>query len=82
MYTMKTCKYCALAKQLFAEYGVTPIEIVVDADVTKMSELVNEMVERTGKRSVPQIFIGERYVGGYEDLQALHTSGELISLVS
>ncbi len=81
MYTMKTCKYCALAKQIFSEYGVTPNEIVVDADPAKMPELVSEMVERTGKRSVPQIFIEERYVGGYEDLQALYRSRELTVLL-
>jgi glutaredoxin 3 len=66
-----------MAKRLLAARGVTPREIAIDGD----EERRNEMLERTGRRSVPQIFIGERHVGGYDDLAALDHAGGLQALL-
>ncbi len=82
MYTMSTCSYCKLAKELLSEYGVTPEEIVINADPTKLQELITEMQEKTGLRTVPQIFINDHHVGGYDNLKALHDSGELKTLLA
>jgi glutaredoxin 3 len=77
MYTSSQCGYCQMAKRLLAQRGVVPHEINVDADTARRAE----MVLRSGHRSVPQIFIGERHVGGYEDLAALERSGQLDALL-
>ena len=78
IYTTRTCLYCMQAKKLIEGYGVTPTEHHVDTDVEKRME----MVERSGARSVPQIFIGEQHVGGYDDLKKLHDTGALASLLT
>lgn len=79
LYTTHTCVYCTRAKVLLTEYGVTtPVEFYVDTDSEKRAE----MIERTGERSVPQIFIGETYVGGFDALQALHHKKALKALLS
>lgn len=77
MYTTGHCPYCTMAKRLLAARGVTPREIGIDGDDARRTE----MVERTGRRSVPQIFIGERHVGGYDDLAALDRAGQLQPLL-
>ncbi len=78
IYTTGTCQYCKKAKELLAsEYQVTPHEIRVDGDMEKLKE----MMDKTQKSSVPQIFIGETYVGGFDTLKELHTNGELITLL-
>lgn len=78
MYASPFCGYCSAAKRLLAEKGVEYTEI----DVVAEPERRVEMIERTGRRTVPQIFIGPRHVGGYEDLKALDASGELDALLS
>jgi glutaredoxin 3 len=65
--------YCSSAKNLLDTYGVIPEEIRVDQDPAKMQE----MRERTGMMSVPQIYIGDEHVGGFTDLKALHDAGTL-----
>lgn len=77
MYTTRQCPYCVMAKRLLSARGVTPVEIGIDGD----DERRTEMLERTGRRSVPQIFIGERHVGGYDDLAALDHAGALQALL-
>lgn len=78
MYASPFCGYCSAAKWLLAEKGVEYTEI----DVVAEPERRVEMIERSGRRTVPQIFIGARHVGGYDDLKALDASGELDALLS
>lgn len=73
MYTTDWCPYCQRAKGLLAKKGLAFQEINVD-EVPGMRE---EMVARSGRRTVPQIFIGEKHVGGCDDLFALESGGEL-----
>ena len=78
MYTTAVCPYCIRAKQLLAARGVTQIEEVrVDLE----PERREEMMQRTGRRTVPQIFIGDTHVGGCDDLVALDSRGGLLPLL-
>ncbi len=77
IYSSNSCGYCTMAKRLLAQRGVTPAEINVDHDPAQRSA----MAARTGRRTVPQIYIGERHVGGFDDLVALERSGELAALL-
>lgn len=78
MYSTQVCPYCRMAEKLLASKGVTQIEkVLIDMDPEKRSE----MMTRTGKRTVPQIYIGETYVGGFDDLSALDKAGKLDSLL-
>lgn len=78
MYATGTCPFCIRAKQLLKARGVSAIdEIRVDLDPAQRTA----MTERTGRRTVPQIYIGERHVGGYDDLAALDASGQLQPLL-
>lgn len=78
MYCTAMCGYCQMAERLLRQRGVSEIEKVrVDLDPQRRVE----MVERTGRRTVPQIFIGERHVGGFDELSALDRSGELLPLL-
>jgi glutaredoxin 3 len=78
MYTTATCPYCLNAERLLRNKGVEDIEKVrVDLDPQRRLE----MMEKTGRRTVPQIWIGERHVGGFDDLRALDVAGELDSLL-
>lgn len=78
MYSTAVCPYCVRAEQLLRARGVSEIEKVrVDLD----PERRNEMMERTGRRTVPQIYIGDRHVGGCDDLIALDQAGELLALI-
>lgn len=78
MYTNSWCPYCAAARGLLDGRGVPFREIDVEAD----TETRQEMVARSGRRTVPQIFIGDRHVGGYDDLAALERSGKLDELLT
>ncbi|HEX5066779.1 MAG TPA: glutaredoxin 3 [Myxococcota bacterium] len=77
MYTTQWCPYCRNAKALLARKGQKWEEIDVEAEPARR----REMVERSGRTSVPQIWIGERHVGGCDDLIALERSGELDALL-
>jgi glutaredoxin 3 len=78
MYTTQVCPYCVRAKALLKQRGVAAIdEIRVDMDPSARSR----MVELTGRRTVPQIFIGETHVGGCDDLFALDQRGGLMPLL-
>lgn len=79
MYTSAYCPYCTNAERLLNSKGVTDIEkIQIDTD----PELKIAMMEKTGRRTVPQIYIGERHIGGFDDLRALDLAGGLDQLLS
>ena len=77
IYTTRVCGYCVAAKRLLAARQIPYEEIDVTGDDAKRAWLV----ETTGLRTVPQIFIGERHVGGSDDLDALEAAGELDALL-
>jgi glutaredoxin 3 len=78
MYTTLVCPYCQRAKALLTQRGVAAIdEIRVDLDATQR----DKMIEITGRRTVPQIFIGNTHVGGCDDLIALDQRGGLMPLL-
>lgn len=78
MYTTAVCPYCIRAKQILKAKGVENIqEIRIDSDPAARSA----MMERTGRRTVPQIFIGDTHVGGCDDLMALDSRGALAPLL-
>ena len=79
MFTTQVCPYCIRAKQLLKQRGVEAIdEIRVDLDPSQRAK----MIEETGRRTVPQIFIGETWVGGCDDLIALDQKGGLVPLLA
>jgi glutaredoxin 3 len=79
MYCTAYCPYCIHAERLLGRKGVTAIDkIRIDEDPTRRAE----MMARTGRRTVPQIYIGERHVGGYDDLVALDRAGGLDPLLA
>ena len=78
MYTTAVCPYCIRAKQILKARGVEQIEeIRIDVDPTARAH----MMEVTGRRTVPQIFIGSTHVGGCDDLVALDSQGGLLPLL-
>jgi glutaredoxin 3 len=78
MYSTAACSYCVRAERLLSSKGVTEIEkIRVDLD----PELRRQMTSRTGRRTVPQVYIGDTHVGGFEDLAALEHAGGLDALL-
>lgn len=79
MYSTAVCPYCVRAEQLLTRKGVTEIEKVrIDLD----PERREEMMQRTGRRTVPQIYIGETHVGGCDELYELERQGKLDSLLA
>jgi glutaredoxin 3 len=79
MYSTAVCPYCVAAERLLRSKGVQNIEKVrVDLDPVRREE----MLSRTGRRTVPQIYIGERHVGGFDDLAALDREGGLVPLLT
>lgn len=78
MFTSNSCPYCSRAKALLQLRGVNDLEEVV---VDGAPQLRAHMTELTGRTSVPQIFIGETYVGGCDDLHALDARGGLVPLL-
>ena len=79
IYTTATCPYCIAAKQLLKTRGVTEME---EIRVDLHPEARQAMMELSGRRTVPQIFIGSTHVGGCDDLTALDSAGSLISLLN
>ena len=79
MYATAVCPFCLMAERLLKSKGVAEIEkIRVDLEPARR----DEMMQRTGRRTVPQIYVGERHVGGYDDLAALDRAGGLDALLS
>lgn len=78
MYSTAVCPYCQRAEMLLKQRGVTEIEkIRIDLDPAQR----DEMMAKTGRRTVPQIFIGQTHVGGFDDLAALDREGGLVPLL-
>jgi glutaredoxin 3 len=78
VYTRRTCSYCVAAKQLLRSKGVEFEEIGLDND----PQLLQAVMEKAGQRTVPQIWIGSRHVGGFTDMLALDRAGELDPLLA
>jgi len=79
IYATGSCPYCVMAEKLLRAKGVAELEKVrVDLEPARR----DEMMSRTGRRTVPQIYIGERHVGGYDDLAALDREGLLDPLLA
>ena len=79
MYTTAYCPYCVNAERLLASKGVTEInKIRIDED----PDLRMQMMEKTGRRTVPQIYINAQHIGGFDDLRALDLAGELEPLLA
>lgn len=79
MYSTGVCPYCQMAERLLRAKGVAEIEKVrIDLDPARR----DEMMARTGRRTVPQIYIGATHVGGYDDLVALDRAGGLEPLLA
>lgn len=78
MYSTAVCPYCTMAERLLKSKGVNEIEkIRVDLD----PEVREAMMQKTGRRTVPQIYIGDTHVGGFDDLSALDRAGKLDDLL-
>lgn len=79
MYCTAVCPYCTMAERLLLSKGVREIEkIRVDLDPSRR----DEMIAKTGRRTVPQIYIGSTHVGGYDDLAALDRAGRVDPLLA
>jgi glutaredoxin 3 len=78
VYTTQSCPYCVRAKQLLDQKHASYAEIRVDLD--PQQRVV--MMEKSGRRTVPQIWIGERHIGGFDELWALDRAGELDPLLA
>ncbi len=78
MYCTAQCPYCQRAERLLSAKGIADIERI---RVDLQPERRREMMEKSGRRTVPQIWIGDRHVGGYDDLAALDRAGRLDSLL-
>lgn len=78
VYTTRICTYCFAAKRLLGRKGIEYEEI----DVSHDAEARRWLVETSGQRTVPQIFIGDRSIGGFTELRALDRSGELDALLT
>ncbi|MBS0308817.1 MAG: glutaredoxin 3 [Proteobacteria bacterium] len=78
MYSTGVCPYCMMAERLLKAKGVADIEkIRIDLDPQQR----DDMMQKTGRRTVPQIYIGDTYVGGFDDLSALEKQGKLDALL-
>lgn len=78
MYSTQVCPYCQMAERLLRKRGVQEIEkVLIDKEPARREE----MMTRTGRRTVPQIYIDERHIGGYDDLSALDRAGGLVPLL-
>jgi glutaredoxin 3 len=79
MYSTGVCPYCTMAEKLLRSKGVAEIEKVrVDLDPARREE----MMQKTGRRTVPQIYIGETHIGGFDDLSALEKAGGLDAMLA
>ncbi|MFP5409947.1 MAG: glutaredoxin 3 [Gammaproteobacteria bacterium] len=80
MYCTAVCPYCVAAERLLKSRGVTEIKkIRIDLDPSKMDEMI---ARSGGRRTVPQVFIGDTHVGGFDDTSALDAAGKLVPLLN
>jgi glutaredoxin 3 len=77
MYTTAVCPYCMMAERLLVSKGVEIEKVRIDLDPARRAE----MMDKTGRRTVPQIYVGDTHVGGYDDLAALERAGKLDPLL-
>jgi glutaredoxin 3 len=77
IYSTAICPYCVAAKNFLKSRGHQWREIRIDTDLAERAR----MIDRTGRTSVPQIFVGDTHVGGYDDMMALHRAGKLEPLL-
>ncbi len=77
VYSTKICPYCVAAKRLLQQKGLMYQEIMIDKDLDQRMV----MIDKSGRTSVPQIFINDKHIGGYDELSALIRSGQLDSLL-
>ena len=78
IYSTRICPYCIRAKNFFNKKGIDYTEIMIDQDPS----LISEMVEKSGRQSVPQIFIDDYHVGGFDDLVEHDMDGKLEDLLT
>ncbi len=79
MYSTQACPYCIMAEKFLQKKGITNLDkILIDCDPAKREF----MITRTGRRTVPQIYIGDNHIGGYDDLVALDQAGQLDLLLA
>jgi len=78
MYTTAVCPFCQMAERLLQSRGAEIDKIRIDLDQAQRAD----MMEKTGRRTVPQIYIGDTHVGGYDDLAALDRAGKLDPLLA
>ena len=80
MYCTAVCPYCVAAENLLKSRGATEIEkIRIDLDPAKQAEMI---ARSDGRRSVPQVFIGDTHIGGFDDTSALDAAGKLLPLLA
>jgi glutaredoxin 3 len=79
MYSTGVCPYCINAERLLASKGITDISKI---RIDLQPELRDEMMQKTGRRTVPQIYIDDRHIGGFDDLRALDLAGGLDPLLA
>lgn len=79
MYSTAVCPYCINAERLLSSKGVTEINKI---RIDLQPEMREEMMQKTGRRTVPQIYIDDRHIGGFDDLRALDLAGELSPLLA
>ena len=79
VYSTRVCPYCVMAKRLLESKGVPFNEVRVDADVAQRDERLRRS---GGRRTVPQVFVGDHHVGGFEELAALERAGQLDPLLN
>lgn len=78
MYSRASCPFCVAARNMFKKRDLIWTEVSLDAEPDKRAE----MISRTGRKTVPQIFIGDFHVGGFDDLDALEQAGDLDRILS
>lgn len=78
VYSTRVCPYCVRAKALLDSKHIPYTEVLVDVDRQRLAE----MMQKSGRRTVPQIFVGDQHLGGCDDLYALDHQGKLDALVS
>lgn len=78
MYSRAACPFCVAARNMFQARNLTWTEVSLDTEPDKRAE----MIARTGRKTVPQVFIGDFHVGGFDDLDALDQAGDLDRILS
>ena len=78
MFSTQFCPYCVAARRLLQQLGVDFEDVAVDGN----AQLRSDVMQASGQRTVPQIWVGEQHVGGYTDLASLHQQGKFLPLIN